>query len=164
MQPRCEEIEPGQRRVRALMGDLTREGACPMAMVLVVDDEPDTCELISRYLRIGGHQSICAANGWEALLALDAHPIDLILLDVTMPGMDGVTFLKILRNAQKKMKTPVIVVTALSEQDASRRLKNLEVDAILTKNQRLYGELVERVNHALAHPKGGDEARFNYHN
>ena len=83
-----------------------------MASVLVVDDEPDICELISRYLEAGGHHPITAANGWEALLALDAHPVDLILLDVTMPGMDGVTFLKILRNAQKKMRTPVIVVTA----------------------------------------------------
>jgi two-component system OmpR family response regulator len=121
-----------------------------MATVLIVDDEPDICELIARYLEGGGHHPICAANGWEALLALDAHAIDLILLDVTMPGMDGVTFLKILRNAQKKMKTPVIVVTALSEQDASKRLRDLEVDAILTKNQSLYGELVHRDNQALA--------------
>ena len=135
-----------------------------MATVLVVDDEPDICELISRYLEAGGHHTVCAANGWEALLALDSHSIDLILLDVTMPGMDGVTFLKILRNAQKKMKTPVIVVTALSEQDASSRLKNLEVDAILTKNQRLYGELVQRVNQALATQRAdGGEGEFGLH-
>jgi len=59
----------------------------------------------------------------------------------------------------------VIVVTALSEHDASKRLKDLEVDAILTKNQRLYGELVQRVNDALAGAKpedGGAGYRFHH--
>src|SRR4030095_16023255 len=99
-----------------------------MALVLVVDDDPDTCEMLSKRLEIQGHRTICAHNGWEALLALDRRMVDLILLDVMMPGMDGVTFVKILRRAKDMLSTPVILVTALDPSDVLERLGDLTVE------------------------------------
>src|SRR6266566_5058552 len=73
-----------RQRVRPCRGR-----TCPMATILVVDDDRDTCEVVSRYLEKSGHHAVSAENGWEALLRLDAHTVNLILLDVMMPGMDG---------------------------------------------------------------------------
>ena len=64
-----------------------------MPSILLVDDDPNFTELLSRFLQEQGYNLYTAANGWEALLVLDQQAIDLILLDVMMPGMDGITFL-----------------------------------------------------------------------
>ena len=57
-----------------------------MAKVLVVEDDADTLEMVSRTLEKSGHLVVPAANGWEALLALDSHHISVIVLDLMMPG------------------------------------------------------------------------------
>ena len=88
-----------------------------MATILVVDDGPDARELLAKTVSKAGHHPVCAANGWEGLLALDDRRVDLILLDLMMPGMDGRTFLRILRNDQRYGHLPVILVTALDEGD-----------------------------------------------
>ncbi len=117
-----------------------------MSTILIVEDDQDTREIMGRYLTLAGYS---ASNGWEALLAVDQNVIDLILLDVMMPGMDGVTFLNILRNAQTKRNTPVIIVTAMSSQELTNRYRDLPVDAILPKTQELFDELMQIVHKML---------------
>src|SRR5258706_6927079 len=96
-----------------------------MSTILIVEDDQDTREIMGRYLTLAGYEHVSASNGWEALLAVDQNRIDLILLDVMMPGMDGVTFLNILRNAQTKRNTPVVIVTAMSSQELNARFRDL---------------------------------------
>jgi CheY-like chemotaxis protein len=84
-----------------------------MARVLVVDDDPDHCEVVSKLLQKAGYGTATASNGWEALIALDNGKFDLVLLDLMMPGMDGATFLNILRHDQRRKDLPVLVVSAL---------------------------------------------------
>ena len=120
-----------------------------MATILVVEDDFDTRDLLARLLEREGYDALSAANGWEALLVLDNHNVDLVLLDVMMPGMDGVTFLKILRNAQRKMSTPVIIVTAMSTEDLAMRTRGLDVQEVLPKTQKLFDELIESVHRVL---------------
>jgi CheY-like chemotaxis protein len=60
-----------------------------MARILVVDDEPDVLLFVRIYLEGAGHETVLAADGERALEHLDAHPVDLVLLDVCMPVMDG---------------------------------------------------------------------------
>ena len=58
--------------------------------VLIVEDDPHTVEVVQLYLRRDGHQVISAADGLEGLrLAREAHP-DLVVLDLMLPGMDGI--------------------------------------------------------------------------
>jgi len=123
-----------------------------MATILIVEDDPDTREILARYISLAGYNPVQAGNGWEALLAVDEQEIDLILLDVMMPGMDGITFLNILRNAQKKGNTPVVVVTAMSKQELSSRFRDLPVQAVLHKTQELFEELMRTVTRLLGQP------------
>ena len=124
-----------------------------MATILIVEDDSDTREIMARYLTLAGYEHVSASNGWEALLAVDQNEVDLILLDVMMPGMDGVTFLNILRNAQTKRNTPVVIVTAMSNQELTSRFRELPVQAILPKTQELFDELMQIVQRMLPEPK-----------
>jgi DNA-binding response OmpR family regulator len=119
-----------------------------MAAILIVDDDTDTRELLTRYLQREGYHVLCASNGWEALMALESH-VDLILLDVMMPGMDGITFLKILRNAQHKVKTPIILVTAMSSSEVEPKVRGFGIADILHKTQDLFQNLVPLVKRTL---------------
>ena len=117
-----------------------------MARVLVVEDDPDSLEIASMTLQKGGHAVIPAGNGWEGLLALDAHHVDVIVLDLMMPGMNGSAFLRIVRNDQRRKSLPVIVLTALNAGDAVRTVVELGVQEWLLKAEYTGAQLIEAVN------------------
>ena len=133
-----------------------------MAAVLVVDDDADHCELVSKVLTRQGHHVFCALNGWEALLVLDSSHIDLIILDLMMPGMDGATFLGIMRNDQRRKHIPVIAVTALADGPLATRIRALDVKRVFRKADFVLSELVEAVQQQLCPPEegAGPEATF----
>jgi CheY-like chemotaxis protein len=130
-----------------------------MARILVVEDEVDTRMVLGKYLTVAGHEVVPAANGWEALLVLDTTAVDLILLDVMMPGMDGVTFLQILRQAKKHKEMPVVLITALDPVDVARRTRAFGVEEILPKTQRLLDDLLKTVQRIV----GRGEAHLEAH-
>ena len=104
-----------------------------MARVLIVDDDPDHCDLLARTLHRIGLQTACAHNGWEALIELDNTSVDLVVLDLMMPGMDGGTFLNILRNDKRRKHLPVLVVSAVRSDQAAARLGRQEVQEYFEK-------------------------------
>lgn len=121
-----------------------------MATILVVEDERDSRELLARTVRKGGHTAVVAANGWEALLALDEAPVDMVLLDLMMPGMDGATFLGILRNDQRRRSVPVVLVTALAEGALLSSAARLGVSKCLKKAHYSPHELLQTIDEVLA--------------
>jgi CheY-like chemotaxis protein len=122
-----------------------------MAKVLVVEDDPDSLEIVSMTLEKGGHAVIRAANGWEALLALDAQHVDLIVLDLMMPGMNGSAFLRIVRNDQRRKMLPVIILTAITTGDVLRTVADLGVQEWFVKADYTAAQLLEAVER-LGHP------------
>lgn len=122
-----------------------------MAKVLVVEDDPDSLEIVTVLLQKGGHTVVPAANGWEGLLALDAHHIDVIVLDLMMPGMNGSAFLRIVRNDQRRKLLPVVVLTALNSGDTLKTVMELGVQEWLLKADYTGSQLIEAVDR-LAHP------------
>jgi CheY-like chemotaxis protein len=91
----------------------------PIRRVLVVDDEPDARELLTLMVRTldGASEVKAVAGGEQALAELRAHPWDLLLLDVLMPGMDGWQMLA-LKNADERIKgIPVLMVSAQDLQE-----------------------------------------------
>lgn len=82
--------------------------------VLVADDNAVNLRLATRLLRDMGHTGALVTDGVKALKALDAQRFDVVLLDVTMPEMDGVEVLKTLRSLEQqgRPRTAVIMVTA----------------------------------------------------
>lgn len=93
----------------------------PRRRVLVVDDEPDTLELIEFNLRNAGYDVIAAADGAEALKKARDNAPDLIILDVMLPELDGLEVCKILRANPSTAQIPILMLTA----------KAAEVDRIL---------------------------------
>src|ERR1035437_10674310 len=83
--------------------------------LLVVDDDPDNRDLMSRRFQRAGYLVYTAVDAEEALHLLRKTSIDLILLDLMMPGMSGLELLKILRVDYTPSQLPVIMVSALNE-------------------------------------------------
>lgn len=94
-----------------------------MATVLVVDDDRSIAEVLERYLDAAGFSAVCVYDGTQALEVATAAPPDLALLDVTLPGMDGLELTR--RFCARGI--PVILVTA--RQDSVDRLVGLELGA-----------------------------------
>lgn len=92
--------------------------------ILVVDDDPTVREVVSRYLSRDGHQVMERSNGMDGLAAALTENPDLVVLDLMMPGMDG---LAVCRELRRQSAVPVIMLTALGEE--SDRVVGLEYGA-----------------------------------
>ena len=86
-----------------------------MANIMIVDDDADLAILIQRALRRRNHQLVAARSGDEALSLLDSQPPDLIVLDVLMPGSDGVRVCQSIRRHPVHASVPVLFLTVQSE-------------------------------------------------
>jgi len=123
-----------------------------MKTILVVEDNAICREPIAATLRLNHYQTLEASNGVEALqLAVENHP-DLILLDLSMPVMDGLTFLGKLRGADETRKTPVIVLTAATDREAVLHAAQMGVSSFLLKSNFSNTELISRVHSILGAP------------
>jgi len=102
----------------------------PGKKVLVVDDDAKTVELVKLYLNRDGYRVVTAYDGNEALrMARENHP-DLIVLDLMLPGIDGLEICRILRN---ESDVPIIMLTALTTDDDRLTGLNLGADDYVTK-------------------------------
>jgi len=117
--------------------------------ILAVDDEPEITDLIRYHLTRAGYEVDTAANGWEALAAIQRHRPDLMLLDLMLPDLDGFDVCEILRREAATATIPIVIISAWASPD-SRNL-GLELGALdyITKpfSPRV---LVERVNRLTA--------------
>ena len=101
-----------------------------MHSILVCDDEKDIVAALKIYLEAEGYSVVCAYNGAQALELLDRENISLVLLDVMMPVMDGITAMIKLR---EKSNVPVIMLTAKSEDTDKILGLNIGADDYVTK-------------------------------
>ena len=83
--------------------------------ILVIEDEQHVRQLVSRLLIKNGFEVKTARDGLDGLKALEAFEPDLIIADVMMPNLDGLTFVKALKNRRETRSIPVIFLTAKSE-------------------------------------------------
>ena len=116
------------------------------SLILVVDDEPGVRDLISDALNLVGLSSITAAHGMEALSKLRDNQIDLMILDINMPTMDGYEVLE--RMNDQGSRTPVIVLTSRLDREDTKRAFQLGADDFVRKPFGIE-ELTLRVNAIL---------------
>lgn len=120
-----------------------------MKRILVAEDRPASLELIRTVLESAGYDVIEAVDGQEAVEKASADPVDLILLDLQMPKLDGFGVVTHLRRDPRFQSTPIVALTASAMQgDRERALaagfssyitKPVEVAALRSEMERLIG-------------------------
>ena len=113
--------------------------------ILVVDDMPIFRDPIAASLRLAGFETVCASNGEEALAAIKAHKPAVVLLDVSMPIMDGLSCVRAMRADPETAKTPVILFTALSDKKYVIEAGKLGVHDYMLKSSFSLKDLLARV-------------------
>ncbi len=116
--------------------------------ILVVDDDPNAVEILTRMLAREGYSTVSAGGGKVALETLALQTVDVILLDVMMPDMDGLQVCESLRADERLRRIPVILLTAKDDIETRSRGMSLGVSEYLTKpiNRR---ELFTRIDAQL---------------
>jgi signal transduction histidine kinase len=120
-----------------------------MTKILIVDDEPLNRELIHAYLDGLGYTLVDVGSGEQALAAVEAHPPDLILLDVMLPGLSGFETAARIKAKTEDPFLPIIMLTALADQESRLRGLRSGADEFLTKPVDR-NELLLRVGHLLS--------------
>ena len=119
-----------------------------MTKILVVDDEHDIVTIIGKVLKKSGYEVMTANDGLECIKKVEGERPDLILLDNTMPNMDGQAVLSKLKASKKTADIPVIMVTALADQEhITGAQKGGAVEYIVKPFD--YGVLLEKIAQVL---------------
>ena len=124
-----------------------------MARILVVDDDPDFCEIVRMVLRSKGHQVDSASNGDRALEAMQAQPPDLILLDVMMTGvLDGLHVAHKMAESAELSRIPLIMISSIASSPMADMFPTDEyipIDAWISKPVQP-DDLIAKVDKLLA--------------
>ena len=126
------------------------DGRPAIRRVLVVDDSLNTREIEKSILELEGFEVECAADGIEGLDMVKTGSYDLIVSDVEMPRMDGVTMIENIRKDSLHATTPIVVVTSYSDEDTTRRIREAGADAHIVKSDFDRNSLLATVERLLA--------------
>lgn len=110
-----------------------KNGQAAQGRILIVDDDPNTLEILRRWLNREGYATVSADNGPACLQMLGKEPVDVIVLDVMMPGMDGLQVCERLRESEAWRGIPVMLLTAKDDLETRSRGMMLGVSEYLTK-------------------------------
>lgn len=101
--------------------------------IIVIEDERDLADLVVMHLEREGFRTTSYANGAEGWAAVDRSPPDLVILDLMLPGMDGAEVCRRMRREERLAGTPLLVLTAKSEESDIVSLLELGADDYVTK-------------------------------
>ncbi|HEX9052681.1 MAG TPA: response regulator [Anaeromyxobacter sp.] len=108
-----------------------RKRAAHAGRVLVVDDEPGMRDLLSRVLGDAGHAVSAVESGEEALVLLAREAFDVLVVDKNLPGIDGISVLKLVRASQPALRA--IMITAYPSDESDAKARALGVLAYIVK-------------------------------
>ena len=103
----------------------------PRPRILLADDDPRVIQVVSRYLDLEGYDMDTVTDGEAAVEIATSNPPDLIILDIMMPGIDGIEACRRIRAAPATADTPVLMFSALSEEAEAAR--EAGADGLLSK-------------------------------
>ena len=114
--------------------------------ILIIDDDNDTLDLFEIFL-FEKFEVYTALNGFNALSILKNNTLDVVLTDIMMPVMDGIKFLKKMKQNDKNRDIPVIAITSFSTIIQERSLKNVGFSTVLSKpiSRKILIESIEEV-------------------
>src|SRR5579871_4232890 len=128
--------------------------------VLVVEDEPNIRELVCLHLGLEGYDCVPVGDGRQALQRSEQERFDLLVLDLMLPGLDGLALCRAVRNGKINHDVPILMLTA--RRDENDKVVGLEsgADDYLTKPFGVR-ELVARARALLRRPRQADGTRSN---
>jgi CheY-like chemotaxis protein len=107
--------------------------------ILLADDEPRLLHIVSMFLGMEGYEVVAASDGSEALRLLETETVDLAVLDVMMPGVDGIEVCRHIRANPATRDLPVLVFTSLSSDADVERARLAGANHLITKPFSLPG-------------------------
>jgi CheY-like chemotaxis protein len=128
-----------------------------MSCVLVVEDQIEARKPLTKLLTLEGYEVAEAATGWEALAFARQQVPDLILLDVMLPQLDGLTFLSLLRSDNRFRDVPVVLLTGISNPQIRQQASELGVRDCLLKAQFSPAQLLEIIQENIGHRLGATD-------
>ena len=120
-----------------------------MANILVVEDDRDSCESLARFLSAVGHTVSCEEDGRAALKTLFKTDPDLIILDLRLPVMDGLAFLKVIRSYVRFQSHPVLITTGVDDSVTLSEAECFGVKHVFKKGHFEFGQLRKAIDAAL---------------
>jgi CheY-like chemotaxis protein len=115
-------------------------------VILIVDDHPDSCEMLQRLVEKVGYRAHCVSSGGEALGFITAVRPRLVIVDLMMPEIDGLELLKMMKERDDLAGIPVIVYTGNSDPQLKERALTMGAIAYAIKGQSSLTQLLERIN------------------
>lgn len=134
-----------RNKLKALVKRYSKKGRA-----LVVEDDAAAREVVTRALASIGWTSVEAENGAVGIEKFGDGSVDLIILDIMMPVMDGFGFIRELRKTEKGRSVPVVVLTAKDLTKEERKELNGNVEEIFLKEETSIDELVKEIGNQLA--------------
>jgi two-component system, cell cycle response regulator DivK len=119
-----------------------------MSLILIVEDNPRNMKLVRDVLQVKGHATLEATNAEDGIVLATERKPDLILMDIQLPGMNGIDALRVLRGQPATDKIPVIAVTASVMQQDRKLITQAGFDAYVGKPITL-AEFLKAVNDLL---------------
>src|SRR6202166_2196789 len=119
-----------------------------MARILIVEDNPANMKVATLLLHKAGHTALCAVDAETGLTLARADQPDLILMDIQLPGMDGLAATALLKQAPATAAIPVIALTAMAMKEDQEKTRVAGCDAYIAKPLR-YQELYAAIDALL---------------
>lgn len=118
-------------------------------IALVVDDSMNTREIEKSILELEGFDVVSAVDGIDGLERLRENRFDIILSDIEMPRMDGITMIENIRKDVSHAGVPIVVVTSYSDSETARRIREAGADAQIVKGDFDRNSLLNIINHLI---------------
>jgi len=122
-------------------------------MILIVDDQKDTGTALERLLRYAGHESVSVTGGAEALAMLHVRKPSLLVLDVNMPDMDGLSVLRTIKEHDELKDVRVLMYSADTHHESMTEARRLGAVDFLVKGTVNFDELVARISELAGEAK-----------
>ena len=132
-----------------------------MSLVLVVDDNCDACRMLASLIRYVNGDAAWVTSGKDALAFVEANPVDLVILDVMMPEMDGLEVLRQLREKPTTANLPVVMFSAVNDPEFRRRAFEHGANEFWLKASLDFRYLKDHLQRLLVPPPSAPQERAN---
>lgn len=120
-----------------------------MKKILLIEDDKDQILLYQTKFELSGYGFVAAENGRKGLELAETEKPDIILIDLLMPGMDGIEVLEKLKNNAKTKNIPALIVTNLDKHDLARKAMALGALDFIVKSKIPLREMMSRIENHL---------------